>query len=106
MLLLWKTVACKSAMPNDRACRAEKSWKLQMLPGADISLKGIPLPPPQGQARCRVLNHASTHDSLQMCRLAKSKAKDIKYYLHDVPWKGNTHLSHTRKIRVFPQSDY
>lgn len=73
---------------------AEQSWKLQMLSGADISLKGLSLPPPQGQARCQVLNHASTHDSLQMCRLAKSKAKDIKYYLHDEPWKG-THICPT-----------
>lgn len=106
MLLLWETVVCKSFMPSNRACRVEQSWKLQTVPGANISLKGIPLPPLQGQAGCQVLNYACTHDSLQKCKLAKSTAKDVKWYLHEDPRKSNTHLSHNRKICVFPQVDY
>lgn len=111
MLLLWGTVACKCAMPNNRACRAEKSCWLHVVPGAETILKGMPLPLPQGQAWCWVLlhsllNRASIPHGLQTRTLPKSKAKEVKYYLHEHPWTDNGHLSLTKQICVFPWSDY
>lgn len=43
--------------------------------------------------------------SLQTRTLPKSKAKEVKYYLHEYPWKDNAHLSRTWQICVFPRSD-